>query len=108
MSDDSITKEDLREAMRDMTAEMSRGFTGVHDRLDELNGRTRKAENVIAVHEDRWKRLDRATHVTPPQGLPREDSKDWKPLAKIGALLGGLLAGLGYAAAKLYALVAGK
>ena len=26
---------------------------GVHDRLDELNGRTRKNENAIAVLEDR-------------------------------------------------------
>jgi hypothetical protein len=111
VQDDSITKEDLREAMRDMTAEMNRGFDGVNDRLDELNSRTRKAENVIAVHDERWMRLDKATSVTPAsrQSTQREEeSTDWKPIAKVGALLGGVITGLAYAAGKIYSVLAGR
>jgi hypothetical protein len=112
---EGITREDLREALRDMTAEMNRGFDGVNDRLDELNSRTRKAENVIAVHDerwtrndDRWKRLDHATNLTPPKGMrrPEEEPSDWKPIAKVGALLGGIITGLAYAAGKLYSVLA--
>jgi hypothetical protein len=32
---------------------MKDGFDGVHNRLDELNGRTRGTERAIAVLEDR-------------------------------------------------------
>lgn len=32
---------------------MEKGFHGVHSRLDDLNGRTRSAEQKIAVLEDR-------------------------------------------------------
>lgn len=109
MSEDTITKEDLREAMRDMTAEMNRGFDGINDRLDELNGRTRKAENVIAVHDERWRRLDNATKMTPADNPENAGVQgDWKVLAKVGAILGGILAGLGYGAVKVYQMVAGK
>ena len=32
---------------------MEKGFSGVHDRLDRLNDRTRTAEQKLAVLEDR-------------------------------------------------------
>jgi hypothetical protein len=101
---DVITREDLREALRDMTDSMERGFDGLNDRvdginnrLDELNGRTRKSENAIAVQEDRWQRLDRATQVTPPNGSNKEDlgiRGDWKTLSALGTLAAGAASGL--------------
>lgn len=44
-----ISREELERLYQTLDA----GFNGVHSRLDELNGRTRKAENAIAVLEDR-------------------------------------------------------
>jgi hypothetical protein len=101
---DVITREDLREAIRDMSDSMARGFDGLNDRLDgfndrmdTLNGRTRKAENAIAVQEDRWVRLDRATTVTPPKGVSNADMGirgDWKTLSLLGSAVAGAASGL--------------
>jgi hypothetical protein len=101
---DAITREDLREAMRDMADSMERGFDGlndrvdgVNDRLDLLNGRTRKTENALAVHDDRWARLDRATTVAPQPGAHKEDAGvkgDWKTLSMLGTLAAGAASGL--------------
>lgn len=44
-----ISREELDRLYQTLDA----GFSGVHSRLDELNGRTRKAENAIAILEDR-------------------------------------------------------
>lgn len=44
-----ISREELERLYHTLDA----GFTGVHSRLDELNGRTRAAESKIAVLEDR-------------------------------------------------------
>lgn len=44
-----ITRDDLHD-LRDVLRE---DIKGVHDRLDDLNGRTRKAEEQIAVLKDR-------------------------------------------------------
>ena len=30
------------------------GISGIHTRLDDLNGRTREVEQVVAVHADRF------------------------------------------------------
>jgi len=90
-----ITREDLREAIRDMAGQMRDGFDGVHSRLDELNGRTRKAENAIAVHDERWTRLDRATTVAPSSSSPIGELKgDWKTMAMMGSLASGAVSGL--------------
>ena len=43
----------LREMIQDLRMAMDTGFTGVHNRLDVLNGRTRKNESSIAVLEER-------------------------------------------------------
>jgi hypothetical protein len=92
-----LTREDLREAIRDVTATVNRGFDGVHERLDVLNGKTGRHESAIAVHEERWQRLDRATSVplTPPKGLPADLVKgDWKTLSMMGSLAAGAVSGL--------------
>lgn len=44
-----ISREELDRLYHTLDA----GFSGVHERLDELNGRTRTAERKIAVLEDR-------------------------------------------------------
>lgn len=46
MAADSKDWDRLYDLLRD-------GFEGVHDRLDQLNGRTRTVENKVAVLEDR-------------------------------------------------------
>jgi hypothetical protein len=92
-----ITGDDLREAIRDVTTSMNRGFDGIHERLDELNGRTRKAENAIAVQEERWTRLDKATQITPPKGVSSADMGirgDWKTLSLLGSAVAGAASGL--------------
>jgi hypothetical protein len=101
---DVITREDLREALRDVMDSMERGFDGINNRIDgvvdhlgELNGRTRKAENAIAVQEDRWVRLDRATTVTPPKAVTNADMGirgDWKTLSLLGSAVAGAASGL--------------
>lgn len=49
-------REDMREDARALRKEFSAGIGGVHDRLDDLNSRTRKNENQISVLEDRGNR----------------------------------------------------
>ncbi len=43
----------VRDARDQILREMATGFQGVHDRQDEQNGRTRKLENLTAVHDER-------------------------------------------------------
>lgn len=91
-----ITREELRDALRDMTADMNRGFDGIHGRLDKLNGSSARHDSQLAVHEERWQRLDRATSVKPTQ-MSAEDTGvkgDWKTLSTIAALGAGAVSGL--------------
>lgn len=46
----------LRDDVRGAHDRLRDDVRGVHDRLDALNGRTRKAEQAIAVLEDRGQR----------------------------------------------------
>lgn len=46
-------REDMREEARALRQEFREGIEGVHDRLDDLNGRTRTVENKVAVIDDR-------------------------------------------------------
>ena len=48
-----FTREDLRDLITDLRSDMRNGFDGVHNRLDILNGRTRKNEEVLARHDVR-------------------------------------------------------
>lgn len=101
---DGMTREDLREALRDMQLTINRGFDGVNDRMDGMNdrmdvanGRTSKHESLLAVHEERWQRLDRATSVKPGPASAPEDmglNKEWKTLATVGTLAAGAVSGL--------------
>ncbi len=112
---DGLTRQDLRQMADDILARVGERFDalhargnerhsenvdrldGINDRLDELNGRTRKAENAIATQEDRWQRLDKATHLTgASQGSSTEAGVkgDWKVLVGVGSMIGGLLYGL--------------
>lgn len=105
---DGLTREDLRDLMRDMKEEVRDGFKGVHDRLDELNGRTRKAENLLAVHEERWQRLDKATSVRGSSASRDDDAGvkgEWKALTGVGLLLGGALSGLLLGLAKVAQII---
>ena len=47
---ESVNKEDLWDVRNQITLSLTNGFGGVHSRLDALNGRTRKVENLAAVH----------------------------------------------------------
>jgi hypothetical protein len=109
MSDGTITREDLREALRDMSAQMNRGFDGINDRLDTLNGKTDRHGSALAVHEERWQRLDRATstgHLA--SGSAEAPTTDWKTLSMVGALATGALAGLVSGVIKAFQMVTGK
>ena len=48
-----MTRDDIDHAADRLEARMREGFKGINDRLDALNGRTRKNENAIAILEDR-------------------------------------------------------
>lgn len=93
---DGMTREDLREALRDINQSINRGMDGVHDRLDILNGRTGKLESLAAVHEERWQRLDKATSVksTPSAHEDMGLSKEWKTLTLVGSMAAGAIYGL--------------
>ena len=103
MSSEEVTREDLREAIRDMREALRDGFGGLNERLDTLNGRTRKSEEALGRHDERLLALERAK-VAPGTvtdlGLVRGD---WKMLAGVGVIIGGALAGLIQGAAKIYA-----
>jgi hypothetical protein len=47
---DPVLKEDLWDVRNTLNVLLSNGFSGINLRLDQLNGRTRKVENVTAVH----------------------------------------------------------
>jgi hypothetical protein len=49
-----VTREDLKE----LRADLNHGFSGVHQRLDVLNGRVRKGEISRAEHELRLGSLE--------------------------------------------------
>lgn len=44
---------------QDLKEQIREGFKGVNDRLDDLNGRTRKNEQEVAVLKDRSDRAER-------------------------------------------------
>lgn len=76
---------------------MDRGFDGVHGRLDVLNGKTATNSSAIAVHEDRWRRLDQATSVrteSAPRAAEPDGKVDWKTTSTILALAVGAISGL--------------
>lgn len=50
-----------RDEFRDGIALVRDDIRGVHDRLDQLNGRTRASEQAIAVLQDRVKQETRAS-----------------------------------------------
>jgi tetrahydromethanopterin S-methyltransferase subunit G len=70
---------ELKERLSDMKDDIRDDIRGIHDRLDALNGRTRKNESDIAVLQDR-------------------DSADRQVAKRAGrnhgALWGGIIAGL--------------
>ncbi len=47
---DPVQKEDLWDVRNTLNLLLGDGFKGVHTRLDQLNGRTRKVENLTSVH----------------------------------------------------------
>ena len=99
----------------DLNAALDSGFRRVHERLDILNGRTRKAEEAVAVlhertadmvcveHAERFRTLERdAGHLKRDVDLIRQDlvtcggpreAKPRKPIAQI-AITGTAAAGL--------------
>jgi hypothetical protein len=52
----ALERDEFRDWLNAMRQDIKDGIEGVHERLDELNSRTRKAENQIAVLEDRGHR----------------------------------------------------
>jgi pyrimidine operon attenuation protein/uracil phosphoribosyltransferase len=52
----ALEREEFRDWLITIRQDIKDGIEGVHERLDELNSRTRKAENQIAVLEDRGNR----------------------------------------------------
>jgi pyrimidine operon attenuation protein/uracil phosphoribosyltransferase len=52
----ALEREEFRDWLITIRQDIKDGIEGVHERLDELNSRTRKAENQIAVLEDRGHR----------------------------------------------------
>lgn len=55
MAEQGISRDEFHQWMETLRD----GISGVHDRLDGLNGRTRTAEADIAVLKDRSNRLER-------------------------------------------------
>lgn len=53
MGENGITREEFQTFSLRLDQAMAQGFTGIHDRLDMLNGRTRLNENAIAVLQER-------------------------------------------------------
>jgi hypothetical protein len=45
-----VSKEDLWDVRNQLALGLKDGFGGINTRLDALNGRTRKVENLAAVH----------------------------------------------------------
>lgn len=102
---DGLTRQEFREGISDVK-EM---IAGVHERLDVLNGRTRKLENAQAVNDERWMRLDKATQVTPPhpQSVPSDGVKaDWKTATLVWSVVGGAVSGLAMGLFKIAQLIA--
>jgi pyrimidine operon attenuation protein/uracil phosphoribosyltransferase len=52
----ALERDEFRDWIEAIRDDIRAGIEGVHERLDELNSRTRKAENQIAVLEDRGNR----------------------------------------------------
>ena len=46
----SVGKEDLWDVRNQLTLLLKDGFVGLNNRLDLLNGRTRKVETLTAIH----------------------------------------------------------
>jgi hypothetical protein len=54
-----VTRDELRDLRNDIVGRMTDGFSGVHTRLDTLNGRTSKGEVAIAAADVRMTNLER-------------------------------------------------
>lgn len=88
-----VTNKQLMDAMKDSRSELTAGIKGVHERLDVLNGRTRKSEEYIGRHDERIKALESKPSGI-AQDMPLLKNGDWKTLSLIGAILAGTISGL--------------
>lgn len=91
-------------ALDTLRADQQRGFDGVHERLDVLNGRVRKAESSIAVLNERTDGMVCAEHSATFAHL-RDDvtllkaerqvqqASVSRPAAQAGSLAGGAVSG---------------
>lgn len=68
-----MTREELRDLRDDLVERMTAGFSGVHQRLDQLNGRTGKSEALLAASDVRLTNLEREVF---PSSRRQRDRKD--------------------------------
>jgi hypothetical protein len=85
-------------------SDMAAGFTGVHERLDALNGRTRKNSEAIAVldertanmtcveHSERFKSLEKTVELIELSGARPTRAQQAKQIAITGGSVAALLA----------------
>jgi ABC-type transporter Mla subunit MlaD len=78
--------EQIRDSLRD-------GFSGVHERLDTINGRLRQTESAVCVLEDRSDRTERALSNVPDTAV-RWTSKRAAQIGGVGVVGGGALVAL--------------
>ena len=67
-----VTRDEFRELRDDLVERMSAGFTGVHSRLDVLNGRVGKGEVAIGETGVRLTNLERETFRAPGRRVDPE------------------------------------
>jgi hypothetical protein len=88
-----VTRDELRDLRDDIVGRMTDGFSGVHQRLDTLNGRTSKGEVAIAAADVRMANLEREVfrrHRTGGETVPALTLADLKwYLAVAGGSIGG-------------------
>jgi hypothetical protein len=58
----ALERDDLNRLEDRLTEAMAAGFSGVHSRLDSLNGRTRTNENNIVRIQERLKQTQKPSH----------------------------------------------
>lgn len=68
-----VTREEFRELRDDLVDRMTAGFTGVHQRLDVLNGRVGKGEVAIGETCVRLTNLERETFRAPGRRVERDE-----------------------------------
>lgn len=92
-----VTREELRDLRDDLVERMTSGFTGVHERLDRLNGQTGQHAAVLSASEVRLTNLEREVfrRGRPGDGVRDEDRpaltrREWSLIWGLLAAIGGL------------------